>query len=64
MKMMAEDDYETMVMEKGAYFLEGLEELQKRWPQDRRRRRRARHGAAHRDLRGMTATRRPSASST
>jgi 4-aminobutyrate aminotransferase/(S)-3-amino-2-methylpropionate transaminase len=33
MKMMAETDYESMVMEKGAYFLEGLRELQKRWPQ-------------------------------
>ena len=30
MKMMAETDYETMVMEKGAYFLEGLKDLQKR----------------------------------
>jgi 4-aminobutyrate aminotransferase/(S)-3-amino-2-methylpropionate transaminase len=29
MKMMAEDDYETMVMEKGAYFLRGLEELKR-----------------------------------
>ncbi len=33
MKMMAETDYETMVMAKGAYFLEGLRELQTRWPQ-------------------------------
>jgi 4-aminobutyrate aminotransferase-like enzyme len=33
MKMLAEDDYETSVAEKGAYFLEGLKELQKRWPQ-------------------------------
>lgn len=33
MKMMAETDYESMVMAKGAYFLEGLRELQKRWPQ-------------------------------
>ncbi len=30
MKMMAETDYESMVMEKGAYFLEGLKDLQKR----------------------------------
>lgn len=30
MKMMAEDDYETMVMEKGAYFLRGLEDLKRR----------------------------------
>ena len=30
MKMMEEEDFETMVMEKGAYFLEGLKELQKR----------------------------------
>ncbi|MFD9900905.1 aspartate aminotransferase family protein [Mesorhizobium sp. NPDC059025] len=30
MKMMAEDDYETMVPEKGAYFLRGLEELKRR----------------------------------
>jgi 4-aminobutyrate aminotransferase/(S)-3-amino-2-methylpropionate transaminase len=33
MKMMAETDYESVVLEKGAYFLEGLRELQKRWPQ-------------------------------
>ncbi|MGE3142190.1 MAG: aspartate aminotransferase family protein [Hyphomonadaceae bacterium] len=33
MKMMQEEDYETSVKEKGAYFLEGLKELQKRWPQ-------------------------------
>ncbi|MDE2486645.1 MAG: aminotransferase class III-fold pyridoxal phosphate-dependent enzyme, partial [Alphaproteobacteria bacterium] len=33
MKMLAEDDYETSVVEKGAYFLEGLKDLQKRWPQ-------------------------------
>ncbi len=32
MKMLAETDYETMVMDKGAYFLEGLKELQKRFP--------------------------------
>jgi 4-aminobutyrate aminotransferase / (S)-3-amino-2-methylpropionate transaminase / 5-aminovalerate transaminase len=30
MKMMAETDYETMVTEKGAYFLEGLKDLQRR----------------------------------
>jgi 4-aminobutyrate aminotransferase/(S)-3-amino-2-methylpropionate transaminase len=30
MKMMAEDDYETMVMEKGAYFLQGIQELKRR----------------------------------
>jgi 4-aminobutyrate aminotransferase-like enzyme len=33
MKMLAEGDYETQVAEKGAYFLEGLKDLQKRWPQ-------------------------------
>jgi 4-aminobutyrate aminotransferase/(S)-3-amino-2-methylpropionate transaminase len=33
MKMMAEGDYGAQVMAKGAYFLEGLRELQKRWPQ-------------------------------
>jgi 4-aminobutyrate aminotransferase/(S)-3-amino-2-methylpropionate transaminase len=33
MRMMAETDYESMVMEKGAYFLEGLRDLQARWPQ-------------------------------
>ncbi len=32
MKMLAETDYETMVMDKGAYFLEGLKQLQKRFP--------------------------------
>ena len=31
--MMAETDYEAMVMAKGAYFLEALRDLQKRWPQ-------------------------------
>ncbi|MDB5972577.1 MAG: aminotransferase class III-fold pyridoxal phosphate-dependent enzyme [Hydrocarboniphaga sp.] len=31
MKMMAEHDYETMVMEQGAYFLDGLKQLQKRF---------------------------------
>ena len=30
MKMMAEDDYETMVTKKGAYFLEGIQELKRR----------------------------------
>ncbi|MBD3844442.1 4-aminobutyrate aminotransferase-like enzyme [Bosea sp. OAE752] len=30
MKMMEEEDYETMVMAKGAYFLDGLKDLQKR----------------------------------
>ena len=30
MKMMAETDYEAMVMEKGAYFLAGLQDLKKR----------------------------------
>jgi 4-aminobutyrate aminotransferase / (S)-3-amino-2-methylpropionate transaminase / 5-aminovalerate transaminase len=30
MKMMRETDYEAMVMEKGAYFLEGLRDLQRR----------------------------------
>lgn len=30
MKMMAETDYETMVMEKGAYLLDGLRDLQRR----------------------------------
>ena len=30
MKMMAEDDYETMVMDKGAYFLDGLQGLGRR----------------------------------
>lgn len=33
MRMMAEGDYETTVAEKGAYFLEGLQALQRRWPQ-------------------------------
>ncbi len=31
MKMMGENDYEAMVMEKGAYFLKGLEELKRRY---------------------------------
>src|SRR5258705_13818996 len=30
MKMVRETDYESMVMEKGAYFLEGLKDLQRR----------------------------------
>ncbi|HEY3696457.1 aspartate aminotransferase family protein [Phenylobacterium sp.] len=33
MKMMAEGDYATQVAAKGAYFLQGLRELQARWPQ-------------------------------
>jgi 4-aminobutyrate aminotransferase-like enzyme len=33
MKMLAETDYETMVMGKGAHFLEGLKALQKRHPE-------------------------------
>ncbi|WP_297692481.1 aminotransferase class III-fold pyridoxal phosphate-dependent enzyme [Phenylobacterium sp.] len=33
MKMLAEGDYATSVAEKGAYFLDGLKELQSRWPQ-------------------------------
>ncbi|WP_304165565.1 aspartate aminotransferase family protein [Phenylobacterium aquaticum] len=33
MRMTAEGDYETQVTAKGAYFLEGLRSLQKRWPQ-------------------------------
>jgi 4-aminobutyrate aminotransferase/(S)-3-amino-2-methylpropionate transaminase len=33
MKMLAEGDYATTVPAKGAYFLDGLRELQKRWPQ-------------------------------
>ena len=33
LRMCAEVDYETLVAEKGAYFLEGLRELQRRWPQ-------------------------------
>jgi 4-aminobutyrate aminotransferase/(S)-3-amino-2-methylpropionate transaminase len=32
MQMVTETDYETMVMEKGAYLLEGLRELQGRYP--------------------------------
>jgi 4-aminobutyrate aminotransferase-like enzyme len=33
LRMAAEGDYERTVPEKGAYFLAGLQELQKRWPQ-------------------------------
>lgn len=33
MKMLAETDYESMVMAKGAHFLEGLKDLQKRHPE-------------------------------
>ncbi len=33
MKMLAETDYEPMVMAKGAHFLEGLKDLQKRHPE-------------------------------
>jgi 4-aminobutyrate aminotransferase-like enzyme len=33
MRMLAEGDYEREVAEKGAYFLEGLKDLQTRWPQ-------------------------------
>ena len=33
MKLCADRGYETSVPEKGAYFLEGLRELQRRWPQ-------------------------------
>ena len=33
LKMCAEGDYASMVAQKGAYFLEGLEDLQTRWPQ-------------------------------
>lgn len=33
LRMTAEVDYGARVMEKGAYFLAGLKELQKRWPQ-------------------------------
>ena len=33
LRMAAEGDYERSVTEKGAYFLEGLKELQTRWPQ-------------------------------
>jgi 4-aminobutyrate aminotransferase / (S)-3-amino-2-methylpropionate transaminase / 5-aminovalerate transaminase len=33
MKMLAETDYETMVTAKGAHFLEGLKDLQKRHPE-------------------------------
>jgi 4-aminobutyrate aminotransferase-like enzyme len=33
LRMAAEGDYERTVAEKGAYFLEGLKDLQTRWPQ-------------------------------
>ena len=33
LRMAAEGDYEATVPEKGAYFLEGLKDLQTRWPQ-------------------------------
>ncbi|MGH1558757.1 aminotransferase class III-fold pyridoxal phosphate-dependent enzyme [Caulobacter segnis] len=33
LRMTAEVDYGALVMEKGAYFLDGLKDLQKRWPQ-------------------------------
>jgi 4-aminobutyrate aminotransferase-like enzyme len=33
LRMATEGDYERTVAEKGAYFLEGLKELQTRWPQ-------------------------------
>jgi 4-aminobutyrate aminotransferase-like enzyme len=33
LRMAAEGDYERSVAEKGAYFLDGLKELQSRWPQ-------------------------------
>ncbi|MBO9707281.1 MAG: aminotransferase class III-fold pyridoxal phosphate-dependent enzyme [Caulobacter sp.] len=33
LKMVSEVDYGAQVMDKGAYFLDGLKELQKRWPQ-------------------------------
>jgi 4-aminobutyrate aminotransferase/(S)-3-amino-2-methylpropionate transaminase len=33
LKMTSEVDYGAQVMAKGAYFLEGLQDLQKRWPQ-------------------------------
>lgn len=33
MRMLAERDYAASVASKGAYFLEGLRELQRRWPQ-------------------------------
>jgi 4-aminobutyrate aminotransferase-like enzyme len=33
LRMAAEGDYERTVAEKGAYFLEGLRDLQTRWPQ-------------------------------
>ena len=33
LRMVSETDYGAAVMEKGAHFLAGLQELQKRWPQ-------------------------------
>jgi 4-aminobutyrate aminotransferase / (S)-3-amino-2-methylpropionate transaminase / 5-aminovalerate transaminase len=33
MKMLEEQDYGAAVLDKGAYFLEGLRDLQRRWPQ-------------------------------
>ena len=33
MKMLAEKDYEKQIMESGAYFLDGLKDLQKRHPE-------------------------------
>jgi 4-aminobutyrate aminotransferase-like enzyme len=33
LRMCAETDYATMVAEKGTYFLDGLRDLQRRWPQ-------------------------------
>ena len=33
LRMCAESDYATLVAGKGAYFLDGLKELQRRWPQ-------------------------------
>ncbi len=33
LRMVSEDDYGAKVMKKGAYFLEALKDLQKRWPQ-------------------------------
>jgi len=33
LKMVSEVDYGAQVMDKGAYFLDGLKDLQKRWPQ-------------------------------
>jgi 4-aminobutyrate aminotransferase/(S)-3-amino-2-methylpropionate transaminase len=63
MKMMAEDDYETMVMEKGAYFLRGLEEL-KATTRSSATSTGSAWRCASRSASRMTATRRPSAWST